>query len=641
MNTDSYDYYDSSRLTAVIIRLSKVIIKNHNNHNDPCSLFKIFFLFIFFCFSVDSFCQSIFLSGKGYEKHSEIKWNGFTGADRYEVWRKAPGEKLYSLLTTTRDLRWLDWNDNSAQTDQPFSYYIHALNVPGTLIQSSDTLTLIQYIMPDEAFLDMTQEYTFRYFYDYGHPTSGMARERLGSEDIVTTGGTGFGIMAILVGVHRGFITREQGVNRLLKIVSFLQIADRFHGVFPHWMNGKTGTAFPFSTFDNGGDLVETAFLMEGLLTARAFFDQDIEKENVLRDVITQLWDDVEWDWYSRNDSGVLYWHWSPDYGWQMNFPIRGYNEALIVYLLAIASPTHPVDADYYHDGWAGPGYVNGNSWYGIKLFLGPHFGGPLFFAHYSFMGFDPRDKKDAYANYFLQNRNHTLINRSWCIANPLHFEDYSENTWGLTASDDPFGYSAHAPGNQTDNGTITPAAGIPSMPYTPTESIALLKNLYRTYGYALWGEYGFYDAFNPEHNWFAESYLAIDQGPIINMIENHRSALLWNLFMSNPEIQPALDAIGFVADPLAIDQPETVHSMQWTISPTFNNGHFFIDIPDEFSGKNFSVEFQDVLGRQIAPRQTLKNDQWIHLGEVPSTLVWVTFYDGRRQIGTKPIMIQ
>jgi hypothetical protein len=428
--------------------------------------------FQFFCLSGYINAQNFQLALDGYDMHTELNWEGVASADSYRIWRKANGESTYSVLTTTRKLRWMDWTGREEGQENSYSYYIDALSVPGVILSTSDTLSAVVDPFTDDQFLDMVQEYTFRYFYEYGHPTSGMARERLGSDDIVTTGGTGFGIMALLVGIHRGYITREEGVNRLLKIVSFLQFADRFHGVFPHWMNGKTGNVVPFSTFDNGGDLVETAFLMQGLLAARQYFSENNQAENTVRDVITTLWEDVEWDHYSRNNSGVLYWHWSPNYGWQMNFPLRGYNEGLIVYLLAIASPTHPVPPSYWTSGWAGAGYANGNTWYGYKLYVGPNFGGPLFFAHYSYLGFDPRNIRDQFANYFDQNHNHTMINRSWCIANPLHHEGYGENCWGLTASDNPWGYSAHAPGAGTDNGTITPAAAIPSMPYTPDESL-------------------------------------------------------------------------------------------------------------------------------------------------------------------------
>jgi len=586
--------------------------------------------------------QDLNLSGSGYDMHAELNWKAYPSADRYQVWRLADNEADFKLLTTTSALEWIDWTDRTDEQSHTYQYFVKSVHDPGQVLSISDTLAAIVHPMSDEEFLDMTQEYTFRYFFQYAHPISGMNRERLNSDDIVTTGGSGFGIMAILVGIHRGFITREQGVNHLLKIVSFLQVADRFHGAFPHWMNGKNGTVIPFSSnLDNGGDLVETAFLMEGLLCARAFFDQDVEKENVLRDVITSLWEDVEWDWYSRNNSGVLYWHWSPDHAWQMNFPIRGYNEALIVYLLAIASPTHPVDANYYHDGWAGSGYSNGNTWYGKKLFVGPHLGGPLFFAHYSFMGFDPRGKKDAYCNYFLQNQNHTYINRSWCIANPLHFDGYNENTWGLTASDDPFGYAAHAPGNPADNGTITPAAGIPSMPYTPGESIGLMKNLYRTYGDLLWGQYGFKDAFNPEQNWFADSYLAIDQGPIINMIENYRSGLLWDLFMSNPEIDPALVAIGFIPDSTVATFDLSTQSTTWSVYPTVNDGSFSISLPGSMYQHQYEISLVNTVGHTVYNTCDLSSNNYLTIPANQKGLMWVVLRDEGVVIGTKGIIIR
>ena len=398
--------------------------------------------------------------------------------------------------------------------------------------------------------MDIVQQATFKYFWDFGHPVSGLARDRFGgSNDIVTSGGSGFGIMAIPVGIERGFITRQQGVERLLKILNFLTVnADKFHGAFSHWLNGTTGKVIPFSTQDDGGDLVETAFLVQGLLAVRQYFNQSTDEEIQIRTLITSIWEGVEWDWYRKDNGNFLYWHWSPNFGWAMNFPLQGPNETMITYLLAIASPTHSIPASLYHSGWASsPNYLNGNSYYGIPLYVGWPNGGPLFFAHYSFLGFDPRNIKDAYTNYFINNQNHTLINRAYCISNPKGFPGYDADTWGLTASDNPSGYSAHEPNN--DNGTIAPTAALSSMPYTPVESMDALKSFYYEYGSRLWGEYGFKDAFNIKENWFADSYLAIDQGPIIVMIENYRSQLLWNNFMSNPEIPPMLNAIGFIPD--------------------------------------------------------------------------------------------
>jgi hypothetical protein len=397
----------------------------------------------------------------------------------------------------------------------------------------------------DEALLDEIQEATFRYFWDFAHPVSGMARERNTSGDLVTTGGSGFGLKAILVGVHRGYITRNEGIERLNKIVNFLTSADRFHGVWPHWMHGATGETIPFSEFDDGGDLVETAFMAQGLITVREFLDENNQDENELIENINGLLDTIEWDWYTRDGQNVLYWHWSENHSWRMNMPIRGYNEALIVYLLAASSENYGINPEVYHQGWAQSGnIVNGNSFYGIHLPVGFDYGGPLFFAHYSFLGLDPRQLSDKYADYWLQNRNHTLINREHAIVNPNHFIGYSSESWGLTASDNFEGYLAHEP--TRDNGTLTPTAAISSIPYTPEESMEAIRHFYYILGDKLWGEYGFYDAFNPTEGWWADSYLAIDQGPIIIMIENYRSGLLWNLFMEASEIQTALEKLEF-----------------------------------------------------------------------------------------------
>ncbi|MGQ1888982.1 glucoamylase family protein [Thermophagus sp. OGC60D27] len=397
----------------------------------------------------------------------------------------------------------------------------------------------------DEELLTKIQQQTFRYFWDFAHPVSGMARERNTSDETVTTGGTGFGIMAIVVGMERGFITREEGVERLNTIVNFLAAADRFHGAWPHWLNGTTGDALPFSTYDDGGDLVETSFLVAGLLSARQYLDASDTSEKALIDEINDLWDAVEWDWYTRDGQNVLYWHWSSNHGWAMNMPIKGYNEALITYVLAASSTTHTVPTDAYHQGWADNGEMaNGNQYYGYTLPLGQQYGGPLFFAHYSFLGLDPRNLSDQYADYWEQNVNHTLINRQHCIENPNHFVGYGPDCWGLTASDNHEGYSAHSPTN--DLGVITPTAAISSLPYTPVESLQAIRFFYYQLGDRLWGDYGFYDAFNITEGWVADSYLAIDQGPIVVMIENYRSGLIWELLMSCPEIQEGLTKLGF-----------------------------------------------------------------------------------------------
>ena len=408
--------------------------------------------------------------------------------------------------------------------------------------------------LSDEALLDEVQRQTFNYFWDFAHPVSGMALERsdkdaYGTEgwEIVTSGGSGFGIMAMIVGVERNFISRAEAVERLHTITDFLLNGDRFHGAFPHWYYGSTGKVRPFFTEDNGGDIVETSFMIQGLLTARQYFTQELPEESLLRDKINQLWNEVEWKWYT-NGQDILTWHWSPNYEWTINHQIRGYNEALITYVLASSSPTHPIDTSVYNNGWtSGNQFYNGQQYYNQwQLPLGADYGGPLFFAHYSFLGLDPRGLQDAYANYWEQNVHHTLINRAYCLENPKQYLGYGEDSWGLTASDNHLGYSAHSPTN--DLGVITPTAAISSMPYTPEYSMQVMRNFYENYEGKLWGPYGFYDAFNLTENWVASNYLAIDQGPIVVMIENHRTGLLWDLFMSCPEVQTGLVKLGFTS---------------------------------------------------------------------------------------------
>ncbi|MBK9736402.1 MAG: T9SS type A sorting domain-containing protein [Saprospiraceae bacterium] len=533
---------------------------------------------------------------KTYQRHTELSWqiNGLNGVEYFRIMRSADNV-VYTPIKTVTAKEYMDFTD--ADNLNTFYYYIEALNGLNQKLANSDTINSIQTVMSDDALMDMVQNYTFRYFWEDGHPTSGMARERNSSGDIVTTGGSGFGIMALLVGIENGYITRTEGVDRIIKMISFLQFADRFHGVFPHWMNGKSGKVIPFSQFDNGGDLVETAFLMQGLLAARQFFDADNAAEKAIRQIITKLYEDVEWDFYTKNNSGVLYWHWSPNYAWQMNFPLRGYNEAMIVYVLAVASPKHAIPASYWNTGWTSAStYKNGNTWFGNKLFVGPAYGGPLFFAHYSFLGLDPRRIKDKFANYFDQNRNHTLINRGWCIFNPLKHKKYSAECWGLTASDNPTGYLAHEPGTN-DKGTIAPTAALSSMPYTPTESMAALRYFYFKEGDKLFGKNGFYDAFNGNVNWYANSYLAIDQGPIICMIQNHRTGLLWNMFMKNPEILPALTAIGFVRDASAVEESHDEQNINIMPNPSFGDFDILFSDPKTIASK---IEIIDMQGRNV-----------------------------------------
>jgi hypothetical protein len=413
-----------------------------------------------------------------------------------------------------------------------------------------EKLHVLKNDLSDSALLDLVQKQTIKYFWDFAHPVSGMARERSNEEygygnEVVTTGGTGFGIMALIAGVERKWLPRDSVARHLLKMVSFLLKAESYHGVFPHWMNGSTGKTIPFSRKDDGADLVETSYLFQGLLCARQYFNADNRIERDLRNRINWMWSDIEWNWFTRDGRDVLYWHWSPNNGWAMNFPVRGFNEFLIMYILAASGEHYPVSSAVYHNGWAQSDFFkNGKKFYGYTLPLGFDYGGPLFFSQYSFLGLDPHGLKDEYADYWEQNQNHTLINHAYCVDNPKKFKGYGEDCWGLTASDTYDGYNAHSPTN--DLGTISPTAALSAFPYTPEFSMKALKHFYYDLGDKIWGEYGFVDGFNETKDWYAKSYLAIDEGPIVAMIENYRSGLLWKLFMSCPEIQGGLKKLDF-----------------------------------------------------------------------------------------------
>lgn len=416
--------------------------------------------------------------------------------------------------------------------------------------------------MNDEELLTMVQRATFRYYWEAAEPVSGLAKENIhGRQNMIATGASGFGIMALIVGTERNFISRKEAVERFLRILNFLETADRFHGVYPHFLDGPTGkTEAFFGPKDNGADLVETSFLMQGLIAARQYFSANDPQEKIIRDKITSIWEKAEWNWFKQYpDSKFLYWHWSPDQGWVINHKLIGWNETMVTYLLALASPTHPVSPGMYYTGWAnqdstgikyrsgwgqtmdGAKYTNGNTYYGIKLDVGVSNGGPLFFTHYSYLGYDPHFITDRYTNYFTNNQNIAKINYRYCVDNPKKFKGYGDSAWGLTASDGPFTYSADEPVPWQDRGKITPTGAISSFPYLPQEAMKALKNYYFNYGKFLWGEYGFKDAFDLTNNWCSDIFMGLNQAPMTVMIENYRTGLIWKLFMQDPDVKSGL----------------------------------------------------------------------------------------------------
>ena len=508
---------------------------------------------------------------KGYERHIDISWDALPGnasAERFLVYRSSDGKNFQPIGTQVRGInRYTDW---VGQPGQKFFYKVAASDQNYAQSPLSNSVSASTRQLSDDELLTMLQEACFRYYWEGAHPGSGTALESIPGDDrVVATGASGFGIMALIVGVDRGFITREEGLARLTRIAAFLKNAPRYHGIWPHFMDGSNGKTLPvFGMYDDGGDIVESAFLMQGLLAARQYFQGPSAAEKSLYENISYLWNTMEWDWYRRSpESDALYWHWSPDFSWHIDHRLTGFNEVMIVYLLAVASPTHPVPPDIYYSGWAGDSkravdyrkgwsgteegdqYANGHTYEGIKLDVGVGSGGPLFFTHYSYMGFDPH-LRDRYTDYFENNRNIARINLAYSIRNPKHFKSYGADSWGLTASDGAYGYVPHAPDAQNDDGTMTPTGALSSFPYTPEASMAALKHFYRDLGDPLWDVYGPRDAFNLDENWYSPIYMGLNQAPITVMIENYRTGLVWKLFMSNPEIKPMLDRIGFKSDP-------------------------------------------------------------------------------------------
>jgi hypothetical protein len=524
------------------------------------------------------------LRTQAYELHIDLSWEASSlapgkesSAERFIIYRSLDGTNFVPIGTQTPGV--FRYSDFLGKIGQKAFYKVAASDANFQLSKFSPVVSAATHSMSDDELLTMLQEACFRYYWEGAHPDSGMIRENLpGNDRIVATGASGFGIMALVVGVDRGFITREQGVERLNRITTFLEKAPRYHGAWSHFMDGRTGESLPvFDVIDSGGDLVETAFLIEGLLAARQYFNQSSPQETALAKRITHLWETVEWDWYRKSPDGdALYWHWTPEWGWFINHRLTGFNETMIVYLLAIASPTHGIAPELYYTGWAGQSeaaslyrkgwsgssegerYANGTTYYGIKLDVGGGSGGPLFFAHYSYLGFDPHLLTDLYTNYFENNRKLALINRAYATDNPGKHKTYSADAWGITASDGPRGYAPEAPDTQDDKGTLAPTGALASFPYTPDASMAAFKYFYRDLGDRLWGIYGPIDAYNLDEDWWSPIYMGLNQAPITVMTENYRTQSVWKLFDSNPEIQSMLKKVDATTAELRAQQQKT-----------------------------------------------------------------------------------
>lgn len=475
----------------------------------------------------------------------DLKWVCHaTEGSRVEIQRAVAGSSEFRTIRRAV-CRIPIYSDFLGQVGQSFSYRVRSLSP--RVSAWSRVVTGTSRGSTASEFLTEVQEASVRYFYDFAHPHSGLARERSHHlPDQCATGATGMGFFNLIVGIQRGFITREQGAGLSLKALRFLSEAQRFHGAWSHWIDGRTGRALPFSAHDDGADLVETAFLAQGLILLRGFFSGRSAVESEIRDLADRLWRGIEWDWFVQNkgDRNYLLWHWSPNYGWEMNLPVRGFNECQIVYVLALASPTHSIPMKCYTTGWQHDRYGVSREHFGIRMELNHGIGPPLFFAHYSYLGLDPRTISYKGRTYFTHFRDFCRVQVLYARSRRDEF-DYYGRVWGFTSSMDPGGYSNHRPGSANDNGTIAPTASIASMPYLPAESLSCLRVLYETYGADIWDAFGFRDAFNPARNWVAPGSLGIDVGPIAPMIENYRSGLCWKTFMEAPEIRAVVATLG------------------------------------------------------------------------------------------------
>lgn len=561
--------------TGNIHTLAAVVFEQNEADNQNHTLYVDDVEFLPENFNIEQELNSPVLSGiKAYEKHIDLWWKTENpeNVKYYCIYRSFDGQNFVPIgIQRTYLPRYTDF---LGEIGKKAFYRISAVDYSLHETSLSNILNAETRPMTDDEFLDMVEEAHFRYYWDGAEPISGLARENIpGRSDMIAAGASGFGVMSILVAMERGFITREEGIERFLKITVFLQKADKYHGAVSHFMDGTSGKTIPyFGHKDNGGDLVETSFLIQGLLAAFQFFDQNTVEEKTIRDRIDTFWRNIEWSWYKQTkDSPFLYWHWSPDQGWIMNHPLIGWNETMITYLLAIMSPSHPIEPSMYYSGWAsqsqraqdyrkgwggteaGSMYTNGKVFYGLPLKVGVSNGGPLFFVHYSYLALNPHQFSDKYTNYFENNQTIAKINLRYCMENPGKYVGYGENCWGLTASDFAWHYQAQEPVSTRDNGTIAPTGALASFPYTPEESMKALRNYYENYGQFLWGEYGFRDAFNLTENWCSSIFMGLNQAPITVMIENYRTGLIWNLFMKNQDVQKGLKRFQYLFHPKPI----------------------------------------------------------------------------------------
>lgn len=582
----------------------KSVIFNQSENNNQARLILIDEITAFK--SVEIVKPVEVFSAKGYDSHAELNWTHPLNSLSYRVYASFDGGLTFENRGETSENFYLDFVPEKGK-NTTVTYRLVALNQGKESTYIEAKATLRNYT--DDELLDLYQRYSFRYFWEGAHQASGMALERTnGNGRTVASGATGMGLMAMIVAHEREYVPKEDVKDRILKILNFLENCTRFHGAWAHWYNGDTYQAQPFSTKDNGGDLVETSFVAQALIALKNYFNGSDSKSVQIVSKADKLWRGIEWSWYQQNNQNVLYWHWSPDYNFEMNMKVIGWNECLITYIMAASSPTSSIPKAVYDQGWARNGTMaRKRTYYNYEINLMPDWGGPLFWLHYSHLGIDPRGLKDQYADYWQEFVNTALIHHSYSVANPMGHKNYSDKNWGLTASDDPYGYTAHKP-MLNDNGTISPTAALASIPYTPEETLKAAKYFYRERGKDLFGIYGPFDAFNDNLNWVKKSYLGIDQGPIVVMIENYRTGLLWKNVMKDSDVISGLNKLGFqyrITSATAISNPEN----ELKVYPNPAKNDITLIIPETFQNQNLHVELIDSKGSLVLKKTLFINE--------------------------------
>ena len=544
-----------------------------------------------------------------------LRWTRTIRTGGYHVYRQADAETPFERLTENPTIE-PNFVDLTAENGETYSYVVRSVGLTGLLGGDSASLEATPLAESEDVFIDFVAELAFDYFWDEANPANGLVKDRSTQTSAASIAAVGFGLSAITVGIDRGWITREEGRTRVLNTLRFFRNCPQsdatsnvcgYRGFFYHFLNMQTGHRAGTTELST----IDTALLLGGVLHAREYFSEENADEAEIRTLADAIYDRVEWDW-AANRPPLVTLGWKPE----QEFAIcngnlcdwRGYNEAMILYILGLGSSTHPLP-DGAWDAWTASYDSDWGTFYGYTFLSFP----PLFGHQYSHLWVDFRGIQDDYMrgkgiDYFENSRRATLANRAYSIDNPNSYPNYGPDEWGLTASDDPFGYRAHgAPPAQADNGTITPTAAGGSIAFTPDESRAALRNFYQSYRPRIWGKYGLVDAYNIRENWFDDVFLGIDQGPFVIMIENLRTESIWDAFMQNEDVQRGLARAGFTGSGVA-SEDEAEAAKELTLAAYPNPAHGQAEIHFTLpSGGEVELHVYDILGRRVA---TLRDGQ-------------------------------